>query len=93
MKRTEKTKARRLKTLAVYINANWPEYEAKISQSVVTPSSHCLQVRRRSNGQVVYWHDGGATYRTNTEVEMWVAGVEAGRVQVRDMAEHLMVRW
>lgn len=85
-------RARRLKTIAKYINENWPDYEARIVDGYCDTdrkigrlripgkgrTGNRLQVRRKADKVVVLDHNAAETYRCNDEVEYWVKRVEGG---------------
>ena len=87
--------ARRLKTIARWINDSLPELHARIERGYCNtdrkiPGSRLrrpglgrwgnrLIVTRRNNKIVVYDHNGAETYRTNDEVERWLTAWVAGK--------------
>ena len=84
--------ARRLKTIARFINENLPDLEAKIEQGYCNTDRKVgrlrvpgrgrigsrLKGRRRSDGKVILDHNSAETYRTNREVEAWLLRVRGG---------------
>lgn len=79
--------ARRLKTIAKWINENLPELEARIDTMSERPyrkggriivwqgktrTGNRLTVIRRKTGQPLLRHSSVETYRSNDEVERWV---------------------
>jgi hypothetical protein len=85
--------ARRLKTIAKWINENIPELHAHVQSTTVSTdrkmgrlrwpgkgrTGNRLVVRRvRGGGEVVLDHNAAETYRTNDEVEAWLARWVAG---------------
>jgi len=88
----KKERARRLATLARYINENLDGYEARIEGGFCDTDTKIgrlripgkgrtgnrIKVRRLSDGLLVLDHNSAETYRTNSEVEDWIRRVEGG---------------
>jgi len=86
--------ARRLKTIAKYINENLPGLTATVNSSWSSTDQKAAGYRYITNpgkgrsgnrlkvfsqGTLVFDHDSSKTYRTNDEVEQWLADYEAGK--------------
>lgn len=79
-------RARRLKAIAAWINANMPGYAASVERGYCNTDRKVGRFRRpgkgrygskivvRRGGEVVLKHNSAETYRSNSEVEAWLAG-------------------
>ena len=86
--------ARRLKTLAQYINDHLAGFEAKVVVGYCNTDRQLsgtrirvpgkgrygsrIKVRRTRDKKLVLDHNAAETYRTNGEVEYWLERVEGG---------------
>lgn len=76
--------ARRLKTIAEWMNTNMPGYTAEIREGFCNTDRKCGRLRIpgkgrygnrlivRKQGDIVLDHNSAETYRTNEEVEDWL---------------------
>lgn len=86
-------KARRLKTIAAWINANMEGYSARIEKGYCNTDRKPKGARWRipgkgrtgnllkvlKGGVVVFRHNAAETYRSNDEVERWVEDHRDGK--------------
>ena len=85
--------ARRLKTIAKWINENMPGYQAEIAEGYCNTDRDIPGTRLRRPGkgrygnklivkkgdQVIFRHNSAETYRSNSEVEYWLCRELQGR--------------
>lgn len=88
---SKRKNARRLSTLARYINESLDGYEAKLMDGYCNTDTKIGRLRipgkgrygnqikvRRADGLLVLNHNSAETYRSNQEVEEWIRRVESG---------------
>lgn len=96
--------ARRLSTIAKYINENWPGFTAKVEKSWASTDRKIKGSRLRwpgkgrtgnrltvldPSGTKVLDHNAAETYRSNDEVERWIEKVEAAKGGIYDRLKYL----
>lgn len=101
--------ARRLSTIAKDINDNCDGFTAVIERGYCNTDRKIGRLRwpgkgregtrlivRNANGKVVFDHNAAETYRTNAEVEAWLAGlkdqIEKNGPQLRTFCPHCRVK-